>query len=215
MNVRDLMERVARLFDEIYSRVSSHAETSEATRLRLSEAMKGRMRGREPMPERDVEEFLKVRITQALPRTAMSQAKEIADLVDEAFEAWKEFVKEVGKMLEEAKVSWDDVFEASELFLRGPEAIKSFAEMNRSKFSNYLVAASIAQATSDFNIYSVPMCLKAVFPYVRPERARDYLAEARRAFCLISLAHLKKMYNEGKWDEHLMRRLSFLGELIK
>ena len=215
MNVRRLMERVARLFDEIYSLVSSHAETSEATRLRLSEAMRGRMRGREPMPERDVEEFLKIRVTQALPRTAMSRAKEIVDLVDEAFETWKEFVKEVGKMLEEAGIGWNDVFEASELFLKGPEALRSFAEMNRSKFSDYLVAASIARATSNFNIYSVPMCLKAVFPYVRPERARDYLSEARRAFSLISLAHLKEMHDEGKWDEHLVRRLSFLSGLIK
>jgi len=215
MNVRELMDRVARLFDNIYSSVSARAETSETTRLRLSEAVRGRMRGREGMPERDVEEFLKVRMTQALPRTAMAYAGEIAPLVDEAFEAWRELSSRISKMLEEANLSWEDVHAASELFLKGPEAIRAFSEQNRSKFSDYLVAASIAQSMASFNIYSIPACLKAIFPYVRPEKAKEYLAEARKAFNLISLAHLKKMYDEGAWDEHMLRRLSFLAGLFR
>mgnify|MGYP007013841271 CR=1 FL=1 len=214
MNEKGLMDRVAKLFDDIYSFVSSHMDTREATRLRLSEAMKGRMRGREALPERDVEEFLRVRIAQALPRTAMSRAHEISEQVEEAFGAWLDLVREIGAMLEKAGLNWKTVYEAAELFLKGPEAIRDFAEKNKSKFSDYLIAASIAKATSSFNIYSIPMCLKAVFPYVKPERAKEYLSEARRAFYLIALARLKEMYDKGEWDELMLRRLSFLGRLI-
>jgi len=214
MSEKGLMERVAKLFDDIYGFVSSHMETREATRLRLSEGMKERMRGKEALPERDIEEFLRVRVAQALPRTAMARAHEISEHVEEAFRAWMDLVNGIGVMLEKAGLSWDTVFEAADLFLRGPEAIRDFAERNKAKFSDYLVAASIAKTTSHFNIYSIPVCLKAVFPYVRPERAKEYLSEAKRAFYLIALARLKEMYDKGEWDEVLLRRLSFLRKLI-
>lgn len=214
MSEEELAERVAKLFDDIYGLVSERLETRETTRLRLSKGMKGRMKGREALPERDIEEFLRVRMTQALPKTAIARSREISGMVDDAFGAWLEFVKSVEEKLEEAGLDWDAVFEAADLFLKGPKAVKTFTRSNRARFSDYLRAASIAKTTSHFNIYSIPMCLKAIFPYVKPEKARDYLIEARRAFCLIALARLKEMYDRGEWDELVLRRLSFMRSLV-
>ncbi|RLI09785.1 hypothetical protein DRO33_06335, partial [Candidatus Bathyarchaeota archaeon] len=63
-------------------------------------------------------------------------------------------------------------------------------------------------------IYSIPVCLKMIFPYADPERASSYIQEARRAFALIALAHLKRMHDSGSWNEAMLRRLRFMSELM-
>ena len=46
-------DKMVSLFDEIYEFVSSHVETRETIRLRLSEGVRERMRVRESLPEQD------------------------------------------------------------------------------------------------------------------------------------------------------------------
>ena len=58
------------------------------------------------------------------------------------------------------------------------------------------------------------MCLRSIFPYVDPDRAGEYIKEAKKAFSLIALAHAKKMYDTGSWDRFALRRLAMLGRLV-
>jgi len=208
-------DRMVALFDEIFEFVSSHAETREATRLRLSEGLRERMRVQESLPESDVEEFLRIRFTQAFPRTASLHANKLMDKVREAFRAWKEYVESVGDYLKRAGLDWETVEEAAKLFLSGPEAIRAFRAQRPSRFVELNRAASIAMTTAYLNIYTIPVCLRSVFPYVDPERAGDYVREARRAFYLIALAHIKKMYDTGSWDHFALRRLDLVRRLME
>jgi len=208
-------DRMVALFDEIFEFVSSHAETREATRLRLSEGLRERMRVQESLPESDVEEFLRIRFTQAFPRTASLHANRLVDKVREAFRAWKEYVESVGDYLKRAGLDWETVEEAAKVFLGGPEAIRAFKAEEPSRFVEFSRAASIALAIAHLNIYTIPICLRSVFPYVDPERAGDYVREARRAFSLIALAHIKKMYDTGSWDHFALRRLNLVRRLME
>ena len=214
MSRRVLATEMAKAFDELYSIVSSHAETHAATRPRLSEGMRERMRTEEHVPERDIEEFLMVRFTQAFPRTAVMLSKKILKRVREAFNMWLDFVSSIEQMLNEAGLTWNTVLEAASTFLGGPEAIRELASRKPGKMADYNVAASLAATTAFFNIYSIPICLRMIFPYADPERASSYIQEARRAFALVALAHLKRMQDSGSWDEVMLRRLRFLNELM-
>ena len=208
-------DRMVALFDEIFEFVSSHAETREATRLRLSEGLRERIRVRESLPESDVDEFLRIRFAQAFPRTASLYASRLVDKVREAFRAWMEYVESVGDYLKRAGLDWETVEEAANVFLGGPEAIRAFMAEKPSRFVELNRAASVAMATAYFNIYTIPVCLRSVFPYVDPERAGDYVREARRASSLIALAHVKKMYDTGSWDHLALRRLNLVRRLIE
>jgi len=127
MSRKVLATEMAKAFDEIYTLVSSHAETQAATRPRLSEGMRERLRTEDRMSERDVEEFLRVRFTQALPRTAVMLSDKIRKPIREAFDMWLNLMSEIDGMLRDAGLSWDTVMEAAELFLCGPEAIEGLA----------------------------------------------------------------------------------------
>lgn len=214
MSEQARLDKMVSLFDEIYEFVSSHVETRETIRLRLSEGVRERMRVRESLPEQDIEEFLRVRFTQAFPRTASLYASKIANKVREAFRAWTAFTADVGACLKRAGLDWQTVEEAAKLFLGGPEAIRKFMAEQPSRFVEYNRAASIAMATSYFNIYTIPICLRLVFPYVDPDRAGEYVREAKRAFALIALAHAKKMYDTGSWDHFTLRRMAMIGRLV-
>ena len=215
MGRRVLATQMAKAFDDIYALISSHAETHAATRPRLSEGMRRRMRTEERIPERDVEEFLRVRFTQAFPRTAVMLSKRIVGRVREAFSMWLDFISSIERVLKEAGLTWNTVIEAAELFLGGPGAIEELSSKEPDKLAKYNIAASLAASTAFFNIYSIPVCLRVIFPYADPERASSYIQEARRAFALVALAHLKRMQDRGSWDEAMLRRLRFMSELMR
>jgi len=204
---------VERLFEEIFNFVSSKAEAREAMRMGLSRDLKERLMGEGAMSVTDMEEILRVRFTQAFPRVAVIHAKEVLDDVRAAFAAWRELSSNIGSMLEEAGISWDTVMEALSLFLRGPDAIVELKRSDPGAYEDYMAAASVA-ANFKLNIYTIPICLRAVFPFADPENAADYLREARKAFAIIALAHLKDMHDNNSWNDFTLRRLSFLSKMI-
>ncbi len=204
---------VERLFEDIYEFVASRGEVREAVRAGLSRGMKERARAEGRMSDRDVEELLRVRFTKAFPRAAVMHARELADSIRMAFTAWRELSEEVGTALDKKGETWETLFKALDLFLKGPEAVEEMARKDPRTFERYLAVASVA-APYKLNIYSIPVCLKTVFPYADPENAAQYLMEAKRAFALIALARLKEMYDKGSWDEFMLRRLAFLARLV-
>jgi len=206
---------MAKLFDEIYSFISSHVETQEITRLRLSEGMKARVRETGvALSGRDVAEFLKVRFTQAFPRTAVMYSHQISDKMEEAFRAWMDFSAKIEEMLKEVGATWDTVLEALEAFLRGPEALREIRASRPEEGAKLDMVSSVASTTACFNIYSIPICLRIIFPYADPEKAPVYIREARKAFALIALAHLRRMYDDGSWDDVLVSRLRLLRNIV-
>jgi len=211
--VRASAREVERLFEDIFDFISSRAETREAMRMGLSRDLKRRFMGEGAMGVTDMEEILRVRFTQAFPRAAVMHAKEMLDDVRAAFVAWCELSTDISSMLKEAGVSWDTVMEALGLFLKGPQAITEFKKREPEAYENYMTAASVA-SNFKLNIYTIPICLRVIFPFVDPENAADYLREARKALAIIALAHLKEMHDKSSWNDFTLRRLAFLDRMM-
>ena len=211
--VRASAREVERLFEDVFDFISSRVETREAMRMGLSRSLKERFMGEGTVSVADMEEILRVRFTRAFPRAAVMHAREVLDDVKAAFTAWQELSADISSMLREAGVSWDTVIEALELFLKGPCAIMELMERDPRAYEDYMAAASVATSFK-LNIYTIPICLRVVFPFVDPENAADYLKEARKAFAIIALAHLKEMHDKDSWDDFTLRRLVFLDKLI-
>jgi len=211
--VRASAREVERLFEDIFDFISSRIETREAMRKGLSRGLKERFRGEGAVSVTDMEEILRVRFTQAFPRAAVMHAREVLDDVRAAFTAWRELSASISSMLREIGASWDTVVEALGLFLRGPRALMELEIMDPRAYENYMAVASVA-SNFKLNIYTIPMCLRAIFPFVDPENAADYLREARKAFAIIALAHLKDMHDRDTWDDFTLRRLAFLDKIV-
>jgi len=204
---------VERLFEGIFDFISSRMETREAMRMGLSRGLKERFMGEGAVGVTDMEEILRVRFTQAFPRAAVMHAREVLADVKTAFAAWRELAADIGSMLREAGVSWDTVMEALRAFLKGPDALAELRRRSPRAYESCMAAASVA-ANFKLNIYTIPVCLRVIFPFVDPDNAAEYLGEARKAFAIIALAHLKDMYDKGSWSDFTLRRLAFLDRMI-
>jgi len=216
MTEKPSLKKMLALFNHIYDAVSSHTRTQAIVRLGLSRSVKERIVKHRGLQEQDVEAFLRVQFTRAFPRTAMTLGDKLKEHVEEAYRSWLEFASDVEGMLKQAGLSWFTVEEAADFLLRNPEAVRTLNRPGPRKLADFEKAASIAEENAQrLNIYTIPVCLRFVFPYVDPGKARIYVQEAKKAFSLIALAHLKKMLEAGPRNEFVLRRLAMLSELIK
>lgn len=101
------------------------------------------------------------------------------------------------------------------LFSKSADEANTILFKEEKNIEKFLTVSFIAYQKAYFDLYSIPLSLAVIAPFVDTENAHQYLQEAEKAFHLIALAHLRKRWEEGRSDVELLDRINTIRKVIE
>ena len=233
---REPIPKVMRnLFQEILSKVESDprvhyyaVQSEEYKRL-----IEGLQKKEKPVVSwEETTQYALIMWKYGFPKVTTLLSHQLKNQIAKAYDLWVKFREVLDSRLKEFKYNWDDFEEAYQILkencdklesvdlsMLSKEELKSIMETlaTPTMISNYVLELGYL-----FDLYSLPLTLGIIAPYVDPENALKYLEEGRKAFLAVTMAHLRKAINDkliGRGAtptlKDLMKRIEAMKEAIE
>jgi hypothetical protein len=200
------------LFSEIHSYIDSHPMIYSLTKDHLDEKFWRKVSEQKYVTFDDTTKYCEAKWRYAYPELAAMYAGELLNKVRVSYNLWLNFRKEIDQTLSSKGWTWGDIDQALSIFSKAPNEIHIPDVL---KFSEI---ATFAYNRAYFYLYSIPLSLGVIAPFIDPENAPRYSEEGQKAHRIIVLAHLWKRYEE-RWEGHpnrqeLIERVDVMRKIV-
>lgn len=235
MEREPILKVMRNLFQEILSKVESdprvhyYAVQSEEYKRLIEDLQK---KEKPVVSWEEATQYSLIMWKYGFPKVATLLSHQLKNQIAKAYDLWVKFREVLDSRLKEFKYNWDDFEEAYQILkencdklesvdlsMLSKEELKSIMETlaTPTMISNYVLELGYL-----FDLYSLPLTLGIIAPYVDPENALKYLEEGRKAFLAVTMAHLRKAINDkliGRSAtptlKDLMKRIEAMKEAIE
>ena len=229
MEGKPILEVMRNLFQEILSKVESDprvhyyaVQSEEYKRL-----IEGLQKKEKPVVSwEETTQYSLIMWKYGFPKVATLLSHQLKNQIAKAYDLWVKFREVLDSRLKEFKCNWDDFEEAYQILKENCDKLESvdLSMLSKEELKEQLKSIMETLATPTmisnyvlelgylFDLYSLPLTLGIIAPYVDPENALKYLEEGWKAFLAVAIGHLRK---ELTWIFTGTESVSSLKDLMK